>query len=87
MKKLHPIIIKVEDGSKLIQTLKKESIEFIQESDYILEWGFKMALTRYNNTYIDQKSPKHITSAQQTTQVSFFRLIHRHQLFTSIRWI
>jgi len=55
MKKLHERIILINEPAAMIPTLKKEGPAIINDSQYIINWGFKLALTRYNNTYAEQK--------------------------------
>ncbi len=54
MKRLHETILSVKEAPKMLETLKRDGPGVISDSEYILKWGFKMALTRYNNTYSEQ---------------------------------
>lgn len=56
MKKLHEVILKIEDPAQMIETLKKQGPIIINDSEYVISWGFKMKLTRNNNSYIFQKN-------------------------------
>jgi len=56
MKKLHELIINVKEPPKMLETLKKHGPITINDSEYILKWAFKMALTRNNNSYSEQKA-------------------------------
>lgn len=55
MKRLHEVILTVKDPKKMLEILKVRGPEVIDDSNYILDWAFKMKLTRYNNSYIEQK--------------------------------
>ena len=61
MKRLHETILTVKDPIKMIEILKKEGPGVISDSNYIIDWGFKMGLTRKNNAYADQKAPPSLT--------------------------
>lgn len=61
MKRLHETIMGVQDRDKVLEVLKREGPSVISDSHYIMRWGFRMALTRYNNSYVGQKP--HIPSS------------------------
>jgi len=69
MKKLHEVILTVEDPTKMLETLKAKGPEVINDSSYILNWGFKMRLTRYNNSYTQQKEQTPAEGSQLGSKV------------------
>ena len=68
MKKLHESILSIGDPALMIETLKKQAPNIINDSEYVISWGFKMKLTRYNNSYIFQKA----TEADAIVKVRIF---------------
>ena len=85
MKKLHEDILTLQDPATVIPTLKSLGPKTIKDSDYIITWGFKMGLTRFNNTYIEQK--RSLTQEQLALHAKvLFACVHSLSSFTSTTW-
>ena len=69
MKKLHETILVVHDSGSIIEILKEKGPEVINDSKYIIDWGFKMKLTRNNNSYVQQREVKPVQGSALDSKV------------------
>ncbi len=77
MKRLHETILTVKDPTKMIETLKTAGPSVISDSHYIINWGFKMALTRNNNSYTQQKALASVSGLQLDSKTL---MMYKHKM-------
>jgi len=72
MKKMHETILTVKEPAMMVDILKDAGPKVINDSLYIIKWGFKMGLTRYNNSYVDQKGTATVPGMKMDSKVFLF---------------